>query len=856
MKKLIILIINLLSVCSYSQHEISISADLDTINNTLNISQQIILKYEKKLDTVYLIDWNNSFKSNESELGKRFIEEYSKSFYFAKQEKRGSTRIKKISSSKGEKLKYFREINFDDIIGVINNGNDTLHLNYSIKIPSDRFTGYGFNRAKEYNLQYWMLVPAIFKENWIYYDNKNLNDIPNSKFTVSSLKLEVPKNYTIFSDLDKKNETIDKGSKKIIKWSSKYINNPKIYINKNNHFDISDLNSDIKLLINKNIKFDLKNDLKKGSDLKVLSFLSSNINFDKNKFIISESDYKSNKIYDLSFLPKIIKIYPEEFIYELNILKILLNKILNNNLENNPRKDYWYKDGIQIYFLIKYVEQYYPNLKLAGNLSKLPGLKKLYASKISYNDKYKLGIKHMYRLNNYQNLDIPKDSLLKFNSEIVSKYSSGLIFKNISENIGKESLVFLINNSFSKKFSSSSNYFKNQINLFNTDKMDYFESLLKNNHPLINNSSQDFRSNNKINYKPFKLKLGKDVEDPRYNHIYITPIFSYKNIYDGFTLGTQINNKSIFKKEFNYKIKPLYAVNSKKISGSAYIFKSINYRKKNLFLLNYGLYANLRSYNNDSRVKIFSPFISLNFRDNNDLRSNKLNTLLLRALKISHNGLIESIPEYEIFNIKYSNMKTGLLNSNKWYVDYQYSNLFSKISFSYQIKKMFKTNREFNLRLFSGFFISNKVNNQNNYFDYSLDRPTDYLYDYYYYGRSESSGILSQQIIMAEGGFKSQIDNPFSNNFITTINISSTIWKNFLLYTDIGFLNSLDQTSIRFVYDTGIRFNIIENYFEVYFPIKSTNSFELKEKNYEEKIRFLFTFEPDVLLGLFRRKWY
>ena len=213
MKKLIILIINLLSVCSYSQHEISISADLDTINNTLNISQQIILKYEKKLDTVYLIDWNNSFKSNESELGKRFIEEYSKSFYFAKQEKRGSTRIKKISSSKGEKLKYFREINFDDVIGVINNGNDTLHLNYSIKIPSDRFTGYGFNSTKEYNLQYWMLVPAIFKENWIYYDNKNLNDIPNSKFTVSSLKLEVPKNYTIFSDLDKKNEIIDKGSK-------------------------------------------------------------------------------------------------------------------------------------------------------------------------------------------------------------------------------------------------------------------------------------------------------------------------------------------------------------------------------------------------------------------------------------------------------------------------------------------------------------------------------------------------------------------------------------------------------------------------------------------------------------------
>jgi hypothetical protein len=137
-----------------------------------------------------------------------------------------------------------------------------------------------------------------------------------------------------------------------------------------------------------------------------------------------------------------------------------------------------------------------------------------------------------------------------------------------------------------------------------------------------------------------------------------------------------------------------------------------------------------------------------------------------------------------------------------------------------------------------------------------LDRPTDYLYDYYYYGRSEDRGILSQQIIMGEGGFKSKIDNPFSNNFITTINMSSTIWKNFLLYTDIGILNSIDKKSLRFVYDSGIRFNIIENYFEIYFPIKSTNGYEIKNSNYEEKIRFLFTFEPDVLLGLFRRKWY
>ena len=109
---------------------------------------------------------------------------------------------------------------------------------------------------------------------------------------------------------------------------------------------------------------------------------------------------------------------------------------------------------------------------------------------------------------------------------------------------------------------------------------------------------------------------------------------------------------------------------------------------------------------------------------------------------------------------------------------------------------------------------------------------------------------------MAEGGFKSKLINSNSNNFISTINLSSTIWKNILLYVDLGLLNNKESSQFRFVYDTGLRLNIIADYFEIYFPIKSSESFDLVNSNYKEKIRFLFTFEPDVLLGLFRRKWY
>jgi hypothetical protein len=506
--------------------------------------------------------------------------------------------------------------------------------------------------------------------------------------------------------------------------------------------------------------------------------------------------------------------------------------------------------------LIEYVEKKYPNITLAGNLSKFPGLKSLYASKLKYNEKYFLSVTHMDRINNTQSLDTPKDSLLKFNEKIANKHKSGLIFYNIVSKNKKSDFSEIIKNTLKSKNQNSVSFFKNELNRkFNYNKS-YIDSILKlktTDH--LNYFAKKNEESNKLKSKPFKLKLGKDIEDPDFNHIYITPIISYENIYDGVNIGAQIHNRSIFKREFNYKFKPLYSINSKELSGSAIVYKTKNIRNKDLFMINYGLYGNISSYDQNSLAKIYTPFINFNFRESSNLRENKLNSLNLRFLKISNNGNTDITPEYQIFNLKYVSLKSGVINHKKWFLDYQISKSFSKISFSYEFRKLFKNNRELNIRLFTGYFISNK-NSNNDYFDFSLDRPTDYLYDYNYYGRSENNGFFSQQIIMAEGGFKSKLINPRSNNFISTINLSTTLWKNLLFYVDLGVLNSKINNSFRTVFDSGIRFNIIADYFEIYFPIKSSNGLEIKSPNYNEKIRFLFTFEPDVLLGLFRRKWY
>ena len=839
-----------------------IKVELDTLLNILKVDQQIELEESKKgkQDSIILIDWNNSFISKNTALAKSFAAEYNNKIHFAKEKERGFTAISSVKDSNNNELDYYRLNGHEDIIVVkLDSLDTTIKIKYAIKVPSSKFTGFGYTNSKDYYLQYWHLVPALNLDNWTYYSNKNLNDIPSSKYNISSLEIKTPNNYKITTELrETKSELSSGNSFKYSFWESKELYDPKIYIEKERSFNKID-GSELIFLKNKNKEsYNLNKSQLKESTKKVFDFLRKELNIsNENKFIISDVDYNNNKIYDLNIISKILQVYPENFNYELQLLKVLLSKVLDNSLITNPRSEYWLKDGIQTYIMISYVEEFYPKISLAGSLSKFPGLKKLYASKLNYNDKYFLGILHMHRINNTQKLSIPKDSLLKFNERIANNYKSGLLLYNLSTKIKKLEFSHIISNTLKMKNENSALYFKNKINkLFGNNNL-YLDSLIDiENINHLKYYSKTTTLKESLKHKPFKIKLAKDIEDPNFNHIYISPIISYKNIYDGVNLGAEIHNKSIFKREFNYKFKPLYSTNSKHLSGSAIIYNSKNIRNKDLFLVNYGMYANIISNNQNSLAKIYSSFVNFNFRKKINLRSNKRSSLGARFLKISHEGEVITSPEYQIFNLKYTSLNPGLINHKKWFIDYQLSEKFSKISFSYEFRKLYENNRELNVRVFTGYFIHNNYNQANSYFNYSLDRPTDYLYDYNYYGRSENNGFFSQQIIMAEGGFKSKLINSNSNNFISTINLSSTIWKNILLYVDLGLLNNKESPQFRFVYDTGLRLNIIADYFEIYFPIKSSESFDLVNSNYEEKIRFLFTFEPDVLLGLFRRKWY
>ena len=60
----------------------------------------------------------------------------------------------------------------------------------------------------------------------------------------------------------------------------------------------------------------------------------------------------------------------------------------------------------------------------------------------------------------------------------------------------------------------------------------------------------------------------------------------------------------------------------------------------------------------------------------------------------------------------------------------------------------------------------------------------------------------------------------------------------------------------KFLYDSGIRLSLVADYFEVFLPVYSNLGWEVGQKDYDQKIRFIVTLDINTLIRLFTREWY
>ena len=350
-------------------------------------------------------------------------------------------------------------------------------------------------------------------------------------------------------------------------------------------------------------------------------------------------------------------------------------------------------------------------------------------------------------------------------------------------------------------------------------------------------------------------ELVKDIEDAQYNQVMINPQFSF-NLYNGILLGASFDNKTILDRPFEFEIQPEYGTTSRDLNGAIGLVFNHYRRNSNWFTRRYAMSASMRNYTFDAKFIRFSPSYTAVWRSDN-LRENHRKVFSTRLLVLERQDsnfeiLEEENRAYRVLNIRYVDSKTELTSRKHLRYDLQLANQFGKLNVEFEYRHMFTDQRLFSFRAFAGTFLYNKTTTD--FFSYGLSRPTNYLFDYNLLATSEDSGFLSQQFVLAEGGFKSFMNQNFVNRWLITSNFSYALWRWFEVYGDVGLFETSTQKPT-FIYDAGLRVNLVPDYFEVYFPLYANNRLEVTP-NYDEKIRFVVTLNLNRLTSLFTRRWF
>src|SRR5690606_36059549 len=198
----------------------------------------------------------------------------------------------------------------------------------------------------------------------------------------------------------------------------------------------------------RNAFIDVENNLKpeKTDDIqraiivdRIVNFVREKLgDYPNRKIVVSQDDYNKNPFYGLNQLPSFLKVFPQDFIYELKFLRTYTNNFLKQSVALDARKDNWIYDAIQVNLMMDYIDTYHSQAKLTGNLSQFRLLKSYNITNLQFNGQYNYFYMLMARKNLDQPLSTPKDQLIKFNEQIASKYYAGITLKFLDSYLGDD----------------------------------------------------------------------------------------------------------------------------------------------------------------------------------------------------------------------------------------------------------------------------------------------------------------------------------------------------------------------------------------------------------------------------------
>jgi hypothetical protein len=367
-------------------------------------------------------------------------------------------------------------------------------------------------------------------------------------------------------------------------------------------------------------------------------------------------------------------------------------------------------------------------------------------------------------------------------------------------------------------------------------------------------------------FEPLKFELLAGDDEPESTNLFWAPAIA-GNHYDKLMTGAIIHNYGIPFNKFKFLITPMYSFGRQMISGIGELSYTM-LPKTGLKMSRFGV--SIKSFKNDTvfeRNKSYYLTVAPYWMAK--IGSRKSNGYLSQTIKVQslyrtdkRNSIsidrVGAYAEYEL-QINKADHKFNVKLRNEFIMDLDNYDkmarllLESKYQFRYLRNKM---ERWIEVRAFVGQQYLRDFNPAKNGYQYSMsiagqDGTQDLFVDEYYFGRSESSGVWSQQRNENMGGFKSTVSGYGTSAFMmATGNLYFQLPIKpgvFGAFFDVGTFHN--GVALNTVYNAGlgVRFGDI---FGVYFPIPGLISPQIedtfKDSNgkiqYSQMIRFTLKF--------------
>lgn len=440
----------------------------------------------------------------------------------------------------------------------------------------------------------------------------------------------------------------------------------------------------------------------------------------------------------------------------------------------------------------------------------------------------------------------------KTDFKIVSIHKDSIRIKNKTGSLVPFSISQLKNDSvlntrWFKGFEGTKNFYIDSIK-GKIIRIDAFETTLD----LFRDNNTIYTSGLFKKAKPLKIILFGNFENPYRTQIFFAPIAG-ANLYNKTMLGLAFYNNIIPHKKFEYVIAPMYSFGTNDIAGYANFerhFSTSGMFKQIHLGVDAARFA-YEYYTNSSTYNKISSFLSFDLKKRN-MRSSVNQNISLRSVFLFFNKNINTDATYSIAKsarideLTYNFQNNSAINKNSVNVVLQNitdnGNEIKLFAVFKQTINYDKPKKKLDIRLFGGTFILKDDNVSGDYQYRTTGNMgwNDYTFDHALFGRSEnelfSTGLFTHQLIEKDANMHMPISITSTNSWLFSANFVSTIPGPVPLriFADVAYVNStayFPQTSQTaytptFQYVAGIKLVVVEDIFEINFPLFNSTDFE------------------------------